>query len=445
VSTLPPWAQPGITDVPAARAFLAALRAEDTLLLGSNDADGAPALTPQTQRLRGHGITVAANVVSATPPPADLVALHRSFGLGPARVFCPRDPSERTRLADLVLADGALVARIRADPALTKILISYKSAAAARLGETLGLTPVLCAPRPNAYETANDKRALAEAGARHGFATLEAVAVGDEAALAATFPILAARWGAGCIVRLRRGTSGRNVHHARTLGGARRAWRKLAATDPAPIVMPYLPPSRVRRNVAAHGIVTADGFAPLLFTDQILNGHYFQGGSTTEPWRPADVAAIRTALDGVARWFRAIGYVDAPAGIDGFLVDDPDGPRFVVLDPNARLSATMQPWAATALLAERADTPLVWRFEGVRLIGAALSVDVLRRRLGDDFLAPDAIARGGVLPTTLSRRRLGPLADNHLWALLVGRDAERVAGLRRRLRGTTLIARLTGC
>jgi hypothetical protein len=438
---VPRGAQPGIPAARGARRFLGALGAADTRVLGTNDADGAPPLTPHTQRLRGHGITVAASIVTATPPPADLVALHRGFGLGPGRCFSPRDPSERARLADLVLADAALVERIRTDPALTKILISYKSAAAVRLGDTLGLTPVLCAPRPEAYEAANDKLALADAGARHGFATLEAVAVGDEAALAAVFPILAARWGAGCIMRLRRGASGRNIHHARTLGAARRAWRKLAAIDPVPMVLPYVPPGRVRRNVAAHGIVTADRFAPVLFTDQIIKRHSFQGGSTTEPWRPDDVAAIRTALDGVARWFREVGYVDAPAGIDGFLVDEDDGPRFVVLDPNARLSATMQPWAATALLAERAGAPLVWRFEGVRLIGTALSVDVLRRRLGDDFLAPDAIARGGVLPTALSRRRLGPLADNHLWALLVGRDAGRVAELRRRLRGVALIAR----
>lgn len=442
MSTLPPWAQPGITDVPVARAFLAALRAEDTLFLGSNDADGAPTLTSQTHRLRGHGITVAANVVTATPPPDDLVALHRGFGLGPGRVFCPRDPSEHARLAELVLADAALIDRIRADPALTKILISYKTAAGARLADALGLAPILCAPHPAAYEAANDKLALAEAGTRHGFATLDAIAVEDETALARVFPALAARYGAGCIVRLRRGTSGRNIRHARTLGGARRAWRTLAALggDP-PMLVPFLPPTRVRRNVAAHGIVNADGFAPFLFTDQILKGHFFQGGSTTAPWQPEDVATIRAALDGVARWFHAIGYTDAPAGIDGFLVDERDGPRFVVLDPNARLSATMLPWAATASLTERAGVPLVWRFEGFRLIGAAVSVDMLRRRLGDDLLAPDTIARGGVLPTTLSRRRLGPLTDNHLWALLVGRDADRVAHLRRRLRGVALIAR----
>ena len=440
MSALPPWAQPGITDVPVARAFLAALRDEDTLFLGSNDADGAPTSAPQTQRLRGHGITVAANVVTATPPRADLVALHRSFGLGAIQVFCPRHPTQQGQLAELVLADTALVDRIRAD-ALTKILISYKSPAGARLAAALGLTPVLCSPHPDAYQAANDKLALAEAGTRHGFATLEAVAVADEAALAAVFPTLAARYGAGCIVRLRRGTSGRHIHHARTLRGARRAWRTLAATDSVPMLMPYLPPGRVRRNVAAHGIVTANGFAPLLFTDQILKGPFFQGGSTTEPWRPEDVAVIRTALDGVARWFRTIGYVDAPAGIDGFLVDERDGPRFVVLDPNARFSATMQPWAAMATLAERSGVPLVWRFEGMRLLGRALSVDLLRRRLGDDVLAPDAIARGGVLPTTLSQRRFGPFADNHLWALLVGRDANRVAELRRRLRGVTLIAR----
>ncbi len=436
-----PWVQAGVTDEPVARTFLAALGAPDTLVLGTNDADaGAP--TAFSQRLRGHGVTIARNVVAATPPPADLHALHRSFGLGAARYFCPRAPSARATLAELVLADTALVARIRDDPSLTKMLVSYKSAPAARLVEALGLTPVLCDPPPSAYETANDKLALAQAGARHGFATLAAVAVDDEAALDRAFPVVAARYGAGCILRATRGTSGRDIHRARTLGAARRIRRRLAAAGHAVMLLPYVPAARIRRNVAAHGIVTAAGFAPLVFTDQIIRRYHFCGGRVTDDWSPADVVAVRTALDGVARWFRALGYVGAPAGVDGFLVDEPDGPRFMVLDPNARLSATMAPWAALSALAERAGRPFAWRFEGIRMLGAALSVTALRRRLGDDFLAPDALERGGILPTTLAtQRRLGPLGDTHLWALMLGRDADHLAHLRRRLRGVALIAR----
>lgn len=436
--TTAPWAQPGITDEPAARAFLAALRAPDTLVLGTNDGD-AGHLTGFSQRLRGHGVTVAANVIAATPPPADLAALHRSFGLGRTRYFCPRAPTAHATLAELVLADPALLDRIRADAAITKMLVSYKSAAAARLVETLGLTPVLCDPPPLAYEAANDKLALARAGPRHGFATLEAVAVADEAALAAAFPAVAARYGDGCIVRATRGASGRDIHRARTLRAARRIHRRLAAAGRQVMLLPYVPPARVRRNVATHGMVTADGFAPFLFTDQIIRRYHFCGGRVTDVWSPAEIAAVRTALAGVARWFRALGYVDAPAGVDGFLVDEHGGPRFVALDPNARLSATMGPWAALTVLAERAGRPLSWRFEGLRMLGSALSIDRLRRRLGEDFLSPDAVERGGILPTSLNARRLGPFGDTHLWALLLGRDAAHVAHLRRRLSGVALV------
>ena len=72
------------------------------------------------------------------------------------------------------------------------------------------------------------------------------------------------------------------------------------------------------------------------------------------------------------------------------------------------------------------------------MLGSALSIDRLRRRLGADFLAPDAVERGGILPTALNARRLGPFGDTHLWCLLVGRDAEHVARLRRRLAGAAL-------
>jgi hypothetical protein len=207
------------------------------------------------------------------------------------------------------------------------------------------------------------------------------------------------------------------------------------------ILLPYVPPARVARNVATHGIVTADGFAPLCFTDQIVGRYHYRGGATTEPWAPAEIVAVRAGVAGVAHWFRDLGYTGAPAGIDGFLVRGDDGPRFLVLDPNARLSATTGPWAALTVLVERAARPLAWRFEGFRLLGAALTLDRLRRHLGSDLLAPEAVERGGVLPTTLMSRRLGPFADNHLWALMLGHDADHVARLRQRLRSVAVIAR----
>ncbi len=437
----PPWAQEGITDVAVARRFLADLRAPDTLVLTTNDADVAHPLTSASERLRGHGVTIAANVLAATAPPPELVAHHRSLGLGPRRHLCPRVTSARQTIAELVLADAALVARIRADASLARILVSFKSAAAARLIDALGLTPLLCRPPPAAYEAANDKLALARAGERYGFETLPAVAIDDEATLAASFRSLAARFGAGCIVRPSRGTSGLDVHHARTLRAARRLWRRLATAGRDVMLAPYVPPAHVRRNVAAHGILTADGFAPLAFTDQLVRRHHYRGGDATAPWTAPERAAVRSGLAGVARWLRDLGYDDAPLGVDGFLVGTASHPRFLVLDPNARLSATTMPWAAFATLAERAGRSLAWRFEGFRLLGAPLSFDGMRRRLGSDLLVPDAVARGGILPTYLMQRSVGPLARIDLWALVLGHDAEHVARLRDRVRRLGLIAR----
>src|SRR6185295_1915380 len=128
-----------------------------------------------------------------------------SFGLGAARYFCPRDTATLAPLAEQMLADTALVARIRADRSLARILISFKSASAARLIDTLGLTPVFCDPPAAAYEAANDKLALANAGRRYGFTTLAAEPIGDESTLEARFRSLSAEYGAGCIVRLKRG------------------------------------------------------------------------------------------------------------------------------------------------------------------------------------------------------------------------------------------------
>jgi hypothetical protein len=154
-----------------------------------------------------------------------------------------------------------------------------------------------------------------------------------------------------------------------------------------------------------------------------------------------EIAAVRSALAGVARWMRDLGYADAPLGVDGFLVGTASHPRFLVLDPNARLSATTMPWAAYATLAEQAGRPLVWRFEGFRLLGAPLTYARLRHRLGSDLLAPDAVARGGVLPASFMQWSVGPLASIHIWALILGHDADHVARLRDRVHRLALIAR----
>src|SRR6185436_5465277 len=161
----------------------------------------------------------------------------------------------------------------------------------------------------------------------------------------------------------------------------------------------YVPAARIRRNVAAHGLVTREGFAPFVFTDQIILGHAFGGGTIVAPWSAAERAVIHSGLAGVARWFRDVGYSDAPAGVDGFLVDGADGLEFLVLDPNARLSATMQPWTAVASLTDGLTQPMVWRFEHMHLIGRPFTLDRFRRELGADLLTPGAIAQGGILPS----------------------------------------------
>jgi len=418
--------------VPAARAFLSALGADDILVLGMNDAE-RHTLTPSRQQLRGHGITIARNIVAATPPPPDLLAHHRSFGIGPQRIFCPRPEGAATTMAELVLLDRDLVARLRADASLRRVLTSYKNPHTQRLIETLGLEPVLSEPEPAAYARANDKLELARAGARYGFATLTTEAIADEATLAARYPVLAAEYGEGCIVRRRRGAGGSGIHHARTLRAARRIWRRLAAEGGDVLLVPYVPPARIRRNVATHGVVTRTGFAPFFFTDQILAGHEFSGGTAVAPWLATERAAIRAALDGVARWFRDVGYCGAPAGVDGFLMDGPDGPRFVVLDPNARLSATMQPWAAIATLTDSVARPLLWRFEHVHLLGRPFSLSRMRRHFGSDLLTPGKVEQGGVLPTFLFETRFGPASSCYLWTIMLGHDADHVDHLRRRV------------
>ena len=91
---------------------------------------------------------------------------------------------------------------------------------------------------------------------------------------------------------------------------------------------------------------------------------------------------------------------------------------------------------------ERAGRPLVWRFEGLRLLGRAAharpSPPPSRQRsprAGRDR----ARRRAADLP----RRDAGsdPSAPAHLWTIMLGRDADHVAHLRRRVRSLGIIAR----
>lgn len=436
----PPWAQPGITDVSAARAFLAALGDPGTLVLTSTDADVGYPLTRLGQRFRGHGVCVSRTLIAATPPATDLVAYHRSLGLGPERVFCPGAISHRESLARLVLADEALCARLRADRSLARILLSFKDRAGAALVDRLGLAPAYCEPAPEAYETANDKLVFAEAGERYGFDTVPMRVARDPDEIDRAFRAASRRWGAGCALRSRRGAGGRNIHHAPTLREARRIGRRLAVHGDV-LVAPWVPASLVVRNVATHGIVSAGGFAPFVFSEQILRGCVFRGGRVAREWDADEVAVIRTALGGIARWLADLGYVDAPAGIDGLLVREEGRLRFLALDPNVRLTGTMVPFAAVARLSEAAGRSFLWQFEWLRMLGRPVGLARLRRHLGSDLLVPDALPRGGVLPTFVRTTRLGPVGASSLRVMFLAHDDAHLAHLRARVRALGLIHR----
>jgi hypothetical protein len=438
--TFPPWVQPGITNVTAAQAFLEALRAPDTLVLHAADSDVGYPITRRGQGFRGHCAAVCPSIVMATPPPPELTAYHRTLGLGPERVVCPTAPSARAPLSTLLLEDADAIARVRADRSLERMMVAFKDRNAALLVERLGLVPVYCDPSPAAYEVANDKLSFARAGPVYGFETLPIEVVRDETSLEGTFRALAGPYGDGCIVRLRRGAGGHHLYHARTLGRARRLWRQLAAHGDV-LFTPYVPPELVVRNVATHGIVTDEGFAPLAFSDQLIRARRFRGGRVAPDWEPAEITAVSAGLAGVARWFRELGYTGAPAGVDGFLLRDGAGPRFVAIDPNARMSGTMMPWAVVATLAEAAGRPFLWQFEYLPMLGVPLTFERVRRRLGEDLLRAHALERGGILPSSLTSWRLGPLGASGIWTILLAHGPDHMAHLRGRVRSLALIPR----
>jgi hypothetical protein len=438
-ATWPVWGQPGITDVAAAREFLAVLRSRDTLLFPSFDGDVGQRVTAHDHLLRGHCASVSASIVAASPPPSDLVAYHRALGFGPERVYCPTAISAQTRLAAGVLEDARLVETIRADRTLTRAVVAFKDRSATELLDRLGLAPAYCAPSAQAYETANDKLHFARAGSAYGFETLPVEPV-DRQSIDGAFRSLAQHFGDGCIVRLSRGAGGNDVHHVRSPRAARRIFSQLAPRGQV-LIMPFVPPGRVARNVATHGIVTDDGFAPLVFSEQRLRGPHFRGGRVAADWSAEEIAVISRSLAAIARWLHGLGYVNAPAGIDGFLLRDGGRLRFLALDPNVRLTGTTLPWAAAAVLSETAGRGFVWQAEQFYLAGVPLSFAWLARRLGADLLDPARPDRGGIVPSSISPARFGRFGVSALAVISLGHDAEHLARLRTRLQRLAPIVR----
>jgi len=434
------WAQPGITDVPTARAFLQTLASRDTLVMPSVDGDVGYRFSRSSLRTRGLGATIARNVIAATAPSADLARYHLSLGLEPERRYCPRGLRAGVPLAELVLSDGGLLEELRGAGRLRRMVVGFKNQAAEALIDRLGLSPAYCAPPPTAYERANDKLEFAHAAGRYGFDALGLHPVGDLHALDSMFRTMSTVYGDGCVLRLRRGAAGRHLRHARTLPAARRAWQRLNALDGV-LIGPYIPRTVVRRAVAAHGIVTADGFAPLALSEQLLSGHRYRGSRVTHEWASEEIGAVLSSLRAIAAWLRDLGYVGAPAGIDGFLVDAPQGLRFVALDPNIRMTATMMPWAVASALGRAAGRRFAWQYEASVIVGRTVTFAALERRLGSDLLRSDRLQHGGILPSVVTPAPVFGVGISRLQAILLARDVEHLTYLSRRSRGLGLVVR----
>jgi hypothetical protein len=139
----------------------------------------------------------------------------------------------------------------------------------------------------------------------------------------------------------------------------------------------------------------------------------------------------------VARWFRELGYTGAPAGVDGFLLRDGGGARFVAIDPNARMSGTMMPWAVVAAIAEAAGRSFLWQFEYLPMIGVPLTLDRVRRRLGVDLLN-QMRSSGAASCRALTCWRIGPVAASGIWSIFWP-TGPTMAHLRARVRALALI------
>lgn len=429
---LPLWAQPGVTAVAPARAFLADLGAADTLTLPVPDGDEGYRSSLLARGARGLGATVAGAVLAAAAPAADLLAYHRELGVAPSRWLTPAALGRRP-LAAAALADPALLRRLRAG-GFRRLLLAFRDADGERLQAALGLGASWCAPSAQSYAVANDKLAFAAAAPAHGVPTLPMLPADDVAAACRAWRELAPHFGAGCVLRRPRSAGGNGFALARRERDVEGAWRLLRA--PRVMVMPYVPPERVRREVAVHGLMTAHGFAPLFYSDQLLRGVRYRGARVAATWCAAELAALAAAQSAFGDWLRGLDFTEGAAGFDGFFVEDGGRERLFVLDPNGRLTGSTLPWAVEASLAEAAGRAFVWQVESFRLLGRAPSLGWLRRQLGEDLLEARRLAAGGILPSLVHLPvRVGAVAAWWLRAILLASDEAHLDHLRRRVTG----------
>ena len=426
---VPPWAQEGVTDVREASRFLVTLRRRDLLSLNCSDADCGYTLTVLQNRRRGRSLSVSDCTVAGGLPRADLHEYHRDLGIAPSRLYVPQNPSWRTPLPRCILDDPHLLERIRNDSALRSIFFFFKDRAAEDLQRRLGLEPVYCAPPAAVYERANDKLVFSEAARRLGFPAVNSEELRERDEVAEAYRRASHPYGEGCILRGRRGAGGSGIRHAGSIREAERIWGSMHRRG-AVLIQPYVPPSRILHNVCVSGIILQHGFAPLCVTEQLQKKMAFRGGRTIHAWSDEAVRAVHETMDGVARWLLDLGYVGAPVGIDGFLMRERGGLRFLALDPNIRVTGSMMAWALSAVLCEMSGTPFLWAFEWLRVVGRPLSMALLRQRLGPLLVDPRRLEEGGILPRDLSTLGIAPLAMSWISVLYLARSTAHLERLR---------------
>jgi hypothetical protein len=118
--------------------------------------------------------------------------------------------------------------------------------------------------------------------------------------------------------------------------------------------------------------------------------------------------------------------------VDGFLLRSADGPRFVVIDPNIRLTNTIRPWSVVAALSEKAGCTFEWELEWMSFIGPRVDLALLRQRLGRDLLHESRLDEGGVLPGYMGWLGVG-LGVTRMEMLFLARGEAHLAHLRRRV------------
>jgi hypothetical protein len=187
-------------------------------------------------------------------------------------------------------------------------------------------------------------------------------------------------------------------------------------------------------------IMTPDGFCPLLFTDQLIRNYRYRGSRMTFEWAPDEVAAVSSSLRAIASWLRDLGYIGAPAGVDGLLIRRDERLQFIGLDPNSRMTGTMMPWAVAATLSEAAGRRFVWQYESFVVAGRAITLRWLQQRLETSLVSAARLEQGGILPSLIVRPGF-PLGVSWLQALVLGQDADHLAHLRDQTRRLGVLMR----